>query len=220
LTGEHRYLDKAERLIERCVHPSDDPAALNLLAAERRWSYTVFLQTLGKYLEYRVEKGLADSRLAYARTALVNYANWMVVHERPYLDHPEELEFPTQTWAAQDIRKAAVFEFAEQWAPAADVARRFREAADRFFDYAASTLATMPTKSLTRPVVLLLAYGFQRPSLDPEMSHPLVETVAFDSRRAAFVPYRRRVMVRLAAAGVVVAVMLTGALVALWLAAS
>jgi hypothetical protein len=193
---------------------------MNLLAAERRWSYTVFLQTLGRYLEYRVEKGLVDSRLEYARTALVNYANWMAIHERPYLDHPEELEFPTQTWPAQDIRKAAVFEFAERWAPAADAAERFRHAADRFFDYSVSTLATMPTKSLTRPVVLLLAYGFQRPSLDAEVARFTAESAAFDSRRPSFVPYRRRVMVRLAVAGGVVAVMLTGALVALWLAVS
>ena len=112
LTGASRYLQKAERLVERCVHPADNPQALGLLDAERRWSYTVFLQVLGKYLEHRAELGLLDREFEYARTALATYATWMAEHERPYLDHPERLEYPTETWAAQDMRKAAVFEFA------------------------------------------------------------------------------------------------------------
>ena len=33
-------------------------------------------------------------------------------HERPYLDQPERLEYPTETWAAQDMRKSEVFKLA------------------------------------------------------------------------------------------------------------
>ena len=71
-----------------------------------------FSQVLGKYLEYRAERGLVDAKFEYARAVLLKYATWMCAHERPYLDTPEQLEYPTETWAAQDIRKAAVFEFA------------------------------------------------------------------------------------------------------------
>ena len=42
LTGESRYLVKAERLVERCIHPTDDPDAMDLLDAERRWSSPSF----------------------------------------------------------------------------------------------------------------------------------------------------------------------------------
>jgi len=35
-----------------------------------------------------------------------------------------------------------------------------------FFNYAVSTLDASPTRTLTRPLVLLLAYAFQRPSID------------------------------------------------------
>ena len=84
LTGEPRYLDKADALIARCVHPEDDQDALDLLDAENRWSYTVFLQVLGKYLEYRADRGLIDERYGYARAVLLNYARWMSRHERPY----------------------------------------------------------------------------------------------------------------------------------------
>ena len=45
------------------------------------------------------------SATRYAREVLLNYAHWMVEHERPYLERPEKLEYPNETWAAQDIRK-------------------------------------------------------------------------------------------------------------------
>ena len=77
LTGEPRYLDKADALIARCVHPDDDPATIDPLDAENRWSYTVFLQALGKYLEYRADRGLIDAQFEYARAVLLKYATWM-----------------------------------------------------------------------------------------------------------------------------------------------
>src|SRR5262249_24861605 len=52
LTGDARFLAKAEELIRRVIHPADDVAARNLLDAENRWFYVMFLQTLGRYLDY------------------------------------------------------------------------------------------------------------------------------------------------------------------------
>ena len=143
LTGEPRFLDKAEALIARCVHPDDDPEAINPLDAENRWSYTVFLQALGKYLEYRAERGLVDAKFEYARAVLLNYAMWMCAHERPYLDTPEQLEYPTETWAAQDIRKAAVFEFAARHTRDEGARACFLARADGFVDYAVAMLAAV-----------------------------------------------------------------------------
>jgi hypothetical protein len=199
LTGEPRYLDKADALIARCAHPDDDPASIDPLDAENRWSYTVFLQALGKYLEYREDRGLVDAKFEYARAVLLKYATWMAANERPYLDAPEELEFPTETWAAQDIRKAAVFEFAARHT--SDETRRaaFLAGADRFVDYSISTLTTSPTGTLTRPLVLLLAYGFQRPLSGKADARPAVPTPHFE--RHAFTPLRQRLKKRLALAG-------------------
>jgi hypothetical protein len=200
LTGQHSYLVKADRLVTRCISPSDDPDGLNLLDAERRWSYTVFLQVLGKYLEYRAEKGLVDALYSYARTALIRYAVWMARHEEPYLNHPERLEFPNETWAAQDIRKAAVFEFAA--CHERDEAQRelFQQRACEFVRYSVSTLLASPTSSLTRPIVLLLAYGFQRPTVGRlDVSFPIGWSQEF--RTEGFVPYKRRVLRRLVLLG-------------------
>ena len=200
LTSNPRYLEKAEALIARCVHPDDDPDAFDLRDAENRWSYTVFLQALGKYLDHRADRGLIDEPYAYARAVLLNYASWMAVHERPYLDAPERLEHPTETWAAQDVRKAAVFEFAARHAVGDDARGQFLGKADCFFDYAVTTLQASPTGRLVRPLVLLLAYGFQRP-LMPLPTEASVALPAPIVERAAFVPLRRRLLRRLVLAG-------------------
>jgi hypothetical protein len=199
LTGEPRYLDKADALIARVVHPDDDPADFDLLDAENRWSYTVFLQALGKYLEYRADRNLVDARYEYARAVLIKYAAWMCAHERPYLETPEKLEFPNETWAAQDIRKAAVFEFAARHA-STDAARDgFRARAEFFVDYAVGYLTQSPTGRLTRPLVLLLAYGFQRPMA----ALPVAVDVTFVpmAARQKFTPLKQRIKKRVALAG-------------------
>ena len=199
LTNDNRYMEKAEALIARCVHPDDDIDALGLLDIENRWSYTVFLQVLGKYLEHKAERSEIGPRFEYARRVLINYAVWMAAHERPYLDTPEQLEFPPETWAAQDLRKAAVFEFAARYSTESEQQSIFLAGAARFVEHSVAYLLEAPTARRTRPIILLLAYGFQRPYCEP----PLIVT---DQQlvwqpRVPFVPQRRRVVRRLALAG-------------------
>jgi hypothetical protein len=78
----------------RALHSSlASPDALDS-HAENRWSYTVFLQAIGKYLEHRAELGSWERRRDKARHCRI--AAWMAEHEGPYLDHPERLEFRTR----------------------------------------------------------------------------------------------------------------------------
>ena len=158
LTGDGALLAKAEQLIRRSIHPADDIARLNLLDAERRWFYTVFLCTLGKYLDDKAERGEFDGMFAYGRASLLHYARWMAEYESPYLDRPDTLEYPTETWAAQDMRKSDVFNLASRHAEG-DERRRFLDRAEYFFRYATTALGSMPTHGRTRPTVLLLTLG-------------------------------------------------------------
>ena len=199
LTAEPQYLEKAEALIARCVHPDDDPASIDPLDAENRWSYTVFLQAIGKYLDYRADRGLVDAKFEYAREVLLKWALWMATNERPYLDDSDRLEYPTETWAAQDIRKAAVFEFAARYAADDGTRRNLLAAADRFVDYSITTLSNSPTGTLTRPLVLLLAYGFQRPMSGVADAPAALPAQHFE--RQSFTPLRQRLKKRLALAG-------------------
>jgi len=159
LSGDHAFVEKAEELIRRCIHPKDDVEARQLLDAERRWSYTALLEALAKYLDYKVERNELDETYAYARASLLRYARWMLAREYPFLEKPEILEYPTETWAAQDMRKAEIFLLAARHAPDAE-RHAFLERARFFFEYSISALRRMPTRGCTRPVVLLLSHGF------------------------------------------------------------
>jgi hypothetical protein len=160
LTGAPEYAAKADELIRRCIHPADDIEARHLFDIERRWYYTVFLQVLGMYLQRKHEARQFDEMYEYARASLLHYARWMTAHERPYLDQPEKLEFPTETWAAQDMRKADVFLWAALHADA-DARARFLERSRWFFEYSVNTLATFATRRFTRPIVLMLSNGIR-----------------------------------------------------------
>ena len=122
----------------------------------------MFLQALGRYLDFKAERGQIDRMYAYARASLRNYARWMAEHEYPYLDKPEILEYPTETWAAQDMRKSEVFEAAARVADTSEEREKFLERSRFFFESSTTTLARMPTRSLARPVVLLLSNGLAR----------------------------------------------------------
>ncbi len=161
LTRKTHYLEKAEGLIRRCIHPNEDIGEKNLDDVEYRWSYTVFLQILGKYLDLKVEKKEIDYMCSYGRASLLHYAKWMVGHEVPYKQVLNRVQIPTETWPAQDIRKSNVFMFAAKHSrgPLRDV---FLEKADFFFRASVSDLLSFPTCKLTRPIVLLLVNGFMR----------------------------------------------------------
>ena len=109
LTGERGYLLKAEELIKCCIHPEDDLAKRKLSDVNIRLMYTIFLQSLGKYLEMKLEKGEIDYMYAYSVESLLHYAKWMLENEVPFLSIREQLDYPNfATRAATDIRKANV----------------------------------------------------------------------------------------------------------------
>jgi hypothetical protein len=189
--GERRYLAKAEELIRRCIHPRDDLERRKLRNLESRWSYLVFLQSLGKYLEVKLALGELDRDHAYARQSLLHYARYVRDHEVPYRTALDRVEFPTETWTAHDLRKSVVLGFAARHAAAAE-RQTFRDAAERFHREALEGLASFETRTCSRPLAIVLqneparAWLMRAPTLDPP---PEFE---FGSP-ADFVPQRARV---------------------------
>jgi hypothetical protein len=155
LTGHDRYLGKIEELIRRCIHPADDLAARKLENAELRWSYTVFLQSLARFVEAtHHRRDLANLQL-YAQESLLHYARWMAAHERFYLDDPSQLEYPTETWAAQELRKGTTLLMAARYAVAAD-ADGFRHRGLEILDRAWQSLVSFESRHYTRPTAIVL----------------------------------------------------------------
>jgi hypothetical protein len=158
LTGRRIYLDKAEELIRRCIHPHDDIADRDFLNIELRWSYTVFLSALARYLRVKAEADDFDFMFAYGRAALVRYAQWMADHELPYFDQRDKMEFPTETWAAQDFRKANVIRMAASFADGtlrSQFVQRGKELADRAWQ----DLLSFPSRHVARAVAIMMTEG-------------------------------------------------------------
>lgn len=218
LTGDPRYLAMAETLLRRCIHPLDDVPARRLLDAERRWFYTMFLQVLAAWLDDMDDAGRDDAVSGYARASLLAYARWMVVHERFTLDDPAALEHPTETWAAQELRKADVLARAARHV-AGEERSRMLARADEFFAYAIATLEGSPTRGLCRPVVLCLTNGWAHAwhmRMVPLLPAPRLVTDLDVGMPVAFVPQRQEAITRAARAALVGAALLGGAMGA-WL---
>lgn len=141
-------LDEMHDIIIETVSPDDDLAMRDLGNVEDHWFYIVFLQSLARYLLLKEQLEQPDHHYAYARHAFLHYAEWVLKYEETYLSNPEALEFPTDTWAAQDIRKANVLYYGAYFNPAR--AEAFRRRAELFWDYCIKTLRESPEAHTTR----------------------------------------------------------------------
>ena len=172
LTGDRRYLRQAARLVRGTVHPEDRPGERDLLDAEVRWSYTVFLAALGRYLQVKGSRLELDGDYAYGRAGLLTYARWMAEQEYPYLEKPEVLEYPNETWAGQDLRKSVVFYHGATHA-SGEERERFIERSRYFLDFGLDHLCGSRTHHYTRPLALLLQNGWISEALAEEIpAHP------------------------------------------------
>jgi hypothetical protein len=158
LSGDRGYMRKAEEILCRCIHPADDIDALNLDEPEYRWSYLVFLQVLGKFLDVKNALRETDYYFFYARDSLVSYARWMLVNEKPYKDVLDKVDLPTETWPAQDIRKCHILHLAANCS-VGESRVAFSERAGYFYTRCITDLLTFSTAYLTRPRVILAVYG-------------------------------------------------------------
>lgn len=174
--GGSRFMNQAEEFIRGAVHPDDDIAARNLLNAEIAWSYTVLLVAVVKYLDKKRELGLTDAGFEYARASFLAYAEWMALHEYPYLEKPEQLEYPNETWAAQDLRKSVIFYHAARYAKQ-ERRELFLERGKHFFTTAMQELLQHRSSSFTRPVALMLQNGWVGHCFDNNVSSVDCENV-------------------------------------------
>ncbi|MHA1816743.1 MAG: hypothetical protein ACTSX1_12100, partial [Candidatus Heimdallarchaeaceae archaeon] len=92
----------------------------------------------------------------YARQSLIHYAKWMVENENLYLEKPEKLEYPNETWAAQDFRKTNVLNCASKYVQD-PLQKLSRERAIYFFRESLKYLHSFDNRNtLTRPLALLM----------------------------------------------------------------
>lgn len=130
----------------------------------------------------------------------------MAAHEVPYLSRPERLEYPTETWAAQDVRKSHVFDVAATHADGPERAR-FRERAEFFFRTSIDELTGSKTRTLARPVVILMQCSHVRAyfAARPDEGAPSAPGPVDFGAPGRFVPQRARVLRRIKLGGALAA---------------
>lgn len=112
LTQDERYIIKAANIIKNSISPNDDISLRRLDTPEDTWSYLILLQSISKFIHAKMVEKIFDEEFYYAYDSFLHYVNWIVEFEAPYLERPERLVYPNDTWTAQDIRKAQILYFA------------------------------------------------------------------------------------------------------------
>ena len=195
LTRDAKYMTKLELLIYRSVHPDQDCDELQLGDAEKRWSYTVCMTALGRFLAEKLEAGQLDQHYDYVRRSLENYGRWMAANEKPTLSAPEDLEYLTEAWAAQDFRKANALRIAASCTDDVELESLMRRKADELNDAAWKDLYSFGNKHLTaRCLSIVMTEGlrdvFHR-TCRPEYM-PAAETTCLQTQWTMFVPQKTR----------------------------
>lgn len=153
LSKDEKYIKKGEELLRRMIHPSDEVENFELGNAELRWSYTVAIHAMIRWLTLVPNR---NGTHEYVKTCLRNLGEWMLLNERHYLDTPESLEFPTETWAAQELRKANCM-IAIAGTNCMDfISDELREKGGEHFEKAWQSLLGFDSCRLTRPSAIVL----------------------------------------------------------------
>ena len=154
LTQKKSTIFQIENIIKKTVHPLDNIETRDLKNVEKSWFYTVFLQSLCRYLTVKEELSEFDEAFYYARDSLLHYADWMAVYEYPYLEKPDILEFPNHTWTAQDLRKVNILRLAANYSPKEQL--NYLTKAAEIYSNIVKTLSNEKTTTYTRILAILM----------------------------------------------------------------
>jgi hypothetical protein len=131
---------------------------------------------------------------AYSRQCLIQYGTWMLRYERPYFDQIEALEFPTEAWPAQDLRKANALRLAAQLVDEPLRTRMF-ERGDELAERAWRDLWQFPTRTTARAMAIVFTEGLRDAELRSRQCNvapPVVEPPEFPPAEP-FLPQRERI---------------------------
>lgn len=156
VSGQQSFLDQASLVIKNTANPYEDLSLRHLNNIEECWFYTVFLQSVGRYLQTKEHIEQFDESFEFAKALLLHFANWMVDYEQPYLTTPEILEYPNDTWAAQDIRKANILYLAYYYENNDNIKNEYQQKAEQLYQYVAEKLSASETKYFSRILSILM----------------------------------------------------------------
>ncbi len=191
LTRNEKYMDYADILIRRTIHPTMDIEALNLRNLELRWSYLVYLQVLSKCLIFLLSEMNPDQErplFTFVRHSLLAFSRWMLNNEKPNHLCLKEVEYPTETWIAHDMRKSQIFYTAAFFGQQEEKGL-FISAARKYYDTCFEQLERFDTCYCTRPMAIVLNCGYTREFYESEQLNRGASWKKFTEKRS-YQPFR------------------------------
>lgn len=163
LDEKELWLRQAEAVIRKTIHPLDVIENRDLLDVENRWSYLVLLAALFRYLYLKRQIGSYDEQYDYTKEAVLRYTQWMLSNERPFMEDKSQLEFPNDTWVAQDVRKAMLMFQASELDH--ENAEQYRKQGQKWLKEHTETLKHSKERHFSRILIILMQnYGPQLPA--------------------------------------------------------
>lgn len=160
LDEKESWLQQAEAVIRKTIHPLDVIENRDLLDVENRWSYLVLLAALFRYLYLKRQIGSYDEQYDYTKESVLRYTQWMLSNERPFMEDKSQLEFPNDTWVAQDVRKAMLMFQASELDH--ENAEQYRKQGQKWLREHTETLKYSKERHFSRILIILMQnYGPQ-----------------------------------------------------------
>lgn len=196
VTEDIHLISEMGQLIRNTFHPCENIELRDLKNIENTWFYTVFLQAAVRYLLLKESRQSIDDDYWYVRHGLMHYGEWMVENERFYLSNAEHLEFPNDTWCAQDMRKVVLFCYFYYFNDkGADI---YLQKANEFYDYVVKHLSTSNEAHYTRILAILMQHDgvAQKFGLGQKEITPPQSPIGFEEKVFKSIPtYSRRILV-------------------------
>jgi hypothetical protein len=164
ISSDSQYLTQAIRVIEYTCSPTDDIVTRQLDDIENTWFYVVMLQAVARCHRILTQMCSNDKSgqpasyseaLTYCRATLLHYGQYLLAHACLSLEHADQLEYPNETWTAQDLRKVDVLRYVASIA-APDAQQQYIIRADALASAIFKRLSASEERKYTRVQALLM----------------------------------------------------------------
>jgi hypothetical protein len=155
----------------------------------------VFSVNLARYFRCKAHAGQIDVRYAYAQASLVHLGRSMLARERPYFDRKEELQYPTEAWPAQELRKANALRLAAMHT-SGTLRQQLWDRGDALARRAWQDLQGCPRPTTARAMAIVMTEGLRDASLRqrPALVFPQGPAPPRWEPWEPFVPQRERIL--------------------------
>jgi len=156
LTANRQYVARASSIITQTFHFTDIITERNFEDIENTWYYIVFMQSVAKYLWMCETVYGIDHDYATIKKSFLHYVEWIAIQEQPYLDNHAKLEYPNDTWTAQDLRKIMVLNIALNYVDTAQLKKSIQQKIDSLTAYVEDKLCNSDEQEFTRVLALVM----------------------------------------------------------------